>query len=209
MIEEIIFTICVLLLSIIVHECAHGWTALQLGDSTAKDAGRLTLNPIKHIDPVGTLILPGMLVALRLLGHSLPVIGWAKPVPVNFMRLRHPRRDMMIVAIAGPVVNVLLAIIFSRILLHFNVQLPLKYFDFLRDAVFINLLLAVFNMIPVPPLDGSRIVMGLLPRSLAIPYSRLEPYGIMIVILLSYAKVFELLVIPTVQYLGLLLGVKF
>ena len=209
MIEEIIIIVGVLLFSVILHECAHGWAALRLGDPTAKEMGRLTLNPLKHLDPVGTVILPGILTILRIMGHNVFIFGWAKPVPVNFTRLNKPKRDMMFVALAGPATNIALAVVLSQILNHFQLQLPLKYFDLIVSAIFINLLLAVFNMIPVPPLDGSRIVMGLLPKELAIAYSRLEPYGIMIVVLCSYLGLFQWFVVPAVEYLGSLLGVNF
>lgn len=209
MLEEIIITVVILMVAIILHECAHGWTALKLGDPTAKEQGRLTLNPLKHIDPFGTVILPGSLLLLKLVAHmDIFVFGWAKPVPVNFRRLRQPRRDMMLVALAGPAINVFSAFIFSLILKNFQLQLPLKYFDFILFAIFINLLLAVFNMIPVPPLDGSRIVMGLLPKELAVPYSQLEPYGILIVLFCSYMGLFSWFVVPIVHALGLLLGVN-
>ena len=165
----------------VVHEYAHGWAAYKLGDPTAKLAGRLTLNPIMHVDPVGTIFLPGVLIALRLLGMNTFLFGWAKPIPVNFSRLRNPRRDMMLVGLAGPAVNVVMAVAISQLA---RVPVPLEVYKFVEAAVFINLLLATFNMIPIPPLDGSRLVMGLLPRQLAVPYSRLEPYGIFIVILL-------------------------
>ncbi len=205
---ETIFIIVILIFSVILHECAHGWAALRLGDPTAKEMGRLTLNPLKHIDPIGTIILPGSLILLRLMGHNTFIFGWAKPVPVNFARLNHPKRDMMLVAIAGPVTNILIAFIVSKLLIHFQTQMTLAQFDLVLLAVFINLLLAVFNMIPVPPLDGSRIVMGLLPDRLGRAYSQLEPYGIFVVIMLSYLGLFQWIVVPIIEYLGFLLGVK-
>jgi len=202
---DILIIILVLFFSIILHEYAHGWTAYQLGDPTAKQAGRLTLNPLKHIDPLGTLLLPGVLIVLRFLGYDVFVFGWAKPVPVNFMRLRNPKKDMMWVGISGPITNIVLAVFFS--LLAKAYPLP-QYADFFAFAVFINLLLAVFNIMPIPPLDGSRIVMGLLPDRYLLAYSRLERYGIFIVVVLLYLGLFERVVVPIIVFLGRQLGVS-
>lgn len=206
MILEIFSVAAILFFAVVVHECAHGWVAYKLGDPTAKLAGRLTLNPIMHIDPVGTIFLPGVLIALRLLGLHTFLFGWAKPIPVNFTRLNNPRRDMMLVGMAGPAVNVILAVVVSQLT---RVPMSLDVYKFVEAAVFINLLLATFNMIPVPPLDGSRLVMGLLPRQLAVPYSRLEPYGILIVILLVSGGIVDTAVIPVVEWAGRSLGVPF
>ncbi len=168
---QILEFIFVLGSAVILHECAHGWVALKCGDPTAKLLGRLTLNPLKHIDPVGTILLP----ILTLWIFHFP-FGAAKPVPVNFANLRNPKRDMIFVAIAGPAINIILALIAS-------VLLPLGPQIF-GLAVVINLGLATFNMIPIPPLDGSRVVAGLLPTSLARKYLYLEPFGFIIVIVL-------------------------
>jgi Zn-dependent protease len=153
--------------------------ALLLGDRTAKIAGRVSLNPIRHIDPVGTVLLPGMALLL----HA-PMFGWAKPVPINFHNLGHPRRDTVLVALAGPGMNVLLATV-SMALLPVAVHLPAVVagwaFGTLRASLYLNLILAVFNMLPIPPLDGGRVAVGVLPRALAEPLARLEPYGLMIV----------------------------
>lgn len=206
MIMEIIVIALILFSAVVLHEYAHGWTAWRLGDPTAKQAGRLTLNPLKHIDPLGTLILPAILLTLRFLGYPAVIFGWAKPVPVNFLRLRDPKRDMVWVGLAGPATNVGLAVIASLFL---KAHPASGYRQFFELAVFINLLLAVFNMIPVPPLDGSRLVMGLLPNRYALPYSRLERYGIPIVIGLVYFGLFKHVMFPLIIYFGKLLGVRF
>lgn len=165
---EVIF---ILGAAVILHECAHGFVALKLGDPTAKHLGRLTLNPFKHIDPLGTVLVP--VLTKIVLGFPF---GWAKPVPVNFANLKNPKRDMIFVALAGPAVNVVVAVIASVFF-----SLEPKIFSL---AVGINLMLATFNMIPVPPLDGSRVVAGLLPTNLARKYLYLEPFGFIIVIIL-------------------------
>lgn len=206
MILEIISIAMILFFAVVVHEYAHGWVAYKLGDPTAKLAGRLTLNPVMHVDPVGTIFLPGLLIALRFLGLNTFLFGWAKPIPVNFSRLNNPRRDMMLVGMAGPAVNVILAVVVSQLT---RFPMPWDVYKFIEAAVFINLLLATFNMIPIPPLDGSRLVMGLLPRQLAVPYSRLEPYGILIVIFLVSGGIVDTVVIPLVEWAGRLLGVPF
>ncbi len=204
--SESIILICILIFSVICHEYAHGWAAYHLGDPTAKLAGRLTLNPIKHIDPIGTILLPGILILLRLMGQSVFVIGWAKPVPVNFAGLNNPRRDMILVALAGPAVNLSFAFVFSRLLL---LNVPINIFNLLILTIFINSLLAFFNLIPIPPLDGSRVLMGLLPRNLAIVYSRLERFGLPIVFILLYLGMFGKIVWPVMALWGKFLGVDF
>lgn len=173
---EIIPFILIILFSVILHEYAHGWVAFKLGDPTAKMLGRLTLNPLKHIDPVGTILVP---MVLRFL--NLYPLGWAKPVPINFANLRHPKRDMMWVALAGPAVNILIALLLSDLL---RLRLSGELYQLCELGIIINLFLATFNLIPIPPLDGSRILMGLLPNELAISYSRLEPVGLIIVLVL-------------------------
>ena len=169
------------LISITMHEAAHGYAANLLGDDTAKKLGRVTLNPFKHIDRFGTVILPLLLIVIK----SPFVFGWAKPVPVKFYRLKNPLRDMIIVAIAGPVTNVVLAFVVASILsiMHNFALLDSPWLvRTLANFFFINIILAVFNMIPIPPLDGGRVAVGLLPQPLSYQLARLERYGFFIII---------------------------
>jgi Zn-dependent protease len=169
------------LIAITFHEAAHGFVAHRLGDNTAWQLGRVSFNPLKHIDPFGTLLLP----AILLLSHSPFLFGYAKPVPVNFRALRHPRLDMVWVALAGPATNIALALVAAAALhlLPFAPESAAQWlFDNLKNALLINVVLAVFNMLPIPPLDGGRVAVGLLPNVLAVPLSRLEPFGMLILI---------------------------
>ena len=186
-----------LIIAIVFHEVAHGWVALALGDPTAREQRRLTLNPLRHVDPIGTIVVPGMLALA-----SLPPFGWAKPVPVNQRRLRNPRFGMMAVAAAGPLTNLVLAAVgavaLGLLVRSAGVGAGTSFPGLnLQNFIFINLFLALFNLLPIPPFDGSHIVEGVLPRRIARGYARLRPYGFPLLFLL-------LLVVP---YLWPSLGV--
>jgi len=200
---KFIITLSIFFFAVIIHEYAHGWIAWKLGDSTAKAAGRLTLNPLAHIDPIGTIFLPLIL----LVTNSPVVFGWAKPVPVAFRNLDNPKKDMVWVAIAGPTANVMFAIFLSFIL-KLSVGASPLFLAVLTSGILINLVLAIFNMLPIPPLDGSRVTMGLLPIDLARRYAKLEPYGFIIIFGLLYLGVIGSVIWPVVMYFSQLLGVS-
>ncbi|MFN3399278.1 MAG: site-2 protease family protein [Ferrovibrio sp.] len=174
------------LLAITLHEAAHGFVAWWLGDPTAKQAGRVTLNPLRHIDPMGTVVLPAMLLLVK----SPFLFGWAKPVPVDFHNLPSPRRDMAIVAAAGPGINLVqayIALLLFHLLPMFGQTVDEWAAQNLQNAIQINLILCVFNMLPLPPLDGGRVAVGLLPLTLARPLARMERYGMVLLLILLLA----------------------
>ncbi len=182
-IQQVVVLLLPALFAITVHEAAHGWVASKLGDSTAKRLGRITLNPLKHIDPVGTILLP---LGMYLLTGF--IFGWAKPVPVDWRNLRNPRRDMALVAIAGPASNFLMALLWAigmQVGVHLLEVLPWVGYPLIymgTAGIMINSILMVLNLLPILPLDGGRIVASLLPAKLAQPYARLEPWGLLIIV---------------------------
>ena len=188
------------LLAIVLHEYAHGWVADKLGDDTARWMGRLTLNPISHIDPFGTILIP---LVLLVIGAPF-LFGYAKPVPINFNKLRNPKRDMVWVALAGPLTNLALALISTFILwIAFHMPEGLRWFAeplamMCQASILINIVLFIFNLIPLPPLDGGRVAVGLLPGPWAYQLSRLEPYGFFIIIGLLVLGVFQTVLGPII-----------
>ena len=186
--------------AITLHEAAHGYAARHFGDLTAYQAGRISLNPVRHIDPIGTLLIPA--VVLFASGGKF-AFGWAKPVPVNFGRLRNPKRDMLWVAAAGPGANLLMAVLWA---LFFKVValMPANYFTdpslrMAEGGIIINLVLMVLNLVPLPPLDGGRIAVSLLPRRLAYQFARIEPYGMIILMVLLFTGVLGAVMLPVIS----------
>ena len=199
LVEKVIVWAIPVLFAITVHEVAHGWVASRLGDQTARSMGRLTLNPIKHMDPIGTVVLP--LVLLYIGGF---IFGWAKPVPVTWQNLRHPRRDMALVAAAGPCANLVMMVLWALLakLLVVVFQKPIWFMELMlimcSIGITINIVLMVLNLFPVLPLDGGRIMTSLLPPRLAIIYSRLEPFGLLLLVLLLVTGVLGNILGPVV-----------
>jgi Zn-dependent protease len=198
---HIVQSFAIVIVALTIHEAAHAWTAEKLGDPTARLLGRVSLNPIVHIDPIGTVLLP-LLAAFS----GLPIIGWAKPVPVNTSRLKHPQRDFAIIAAAGPISNLLQAFIAAGLM---RALLPEGGFfaadsdavRLLYDVIETNVLLALFNLIPVPPLDGGNVLAGLLPRSTAQLFIQLQPFGFIILYALMLTGAVSAIIIPPARSL--------
>ena len=212
----IIQQICIwalpVLLAITLHEAAHAYVANKCGDTTAKMFGRLSLNPIRHIDPVGTVILP---IVAGLLTNFSFVIGYAKPVPINWSQLRNPKRDMILVALAGPCSNFLMAFLWAAslkiaTLLHPEASMSALFLLFTsRAGMIINLVLAFLNLIPLPPLDGSKVVSSLLPARQAMIYEKIEPYGFFILVILIFTGILGYILLPLINTSIALLGMIF
>lgn len=188
-------------IAVVFHEVAHGWMADRLGDNTARWMGRLTLNPIKHIDPVGTVLIPILLVVIG----SPFLFGYAKPVPIDFRKLNNPKRDMVWVAAAGPVTNLILACI-SAMILALAAKMPMDMAWLAQPvalmaqaSILINMVLCIFNLLPLPPLDGGRVAVGLLPGPMGYQLSRLEPFGFMIIVVLLMLGVLQPIIGPLVM----------
>jgi Zn-dependent protease len=201
-ISSILIGFAIVLVALTIHEAAHAWTADRLGDPTARLLGRVSLNPIVHIDPIGTILLP-----LLAMFSGLPILGWAKPVPVNISRLRHHRRDFMIVAAAGPISNLLQAVVIAGV---FRTLYDPSASDLLpailKDAVTTNLILAFFNLIPIPPLDGGNVLAGLVPESAARVIDQVRQFGFIALYALMLSGILtDLIMPPTVFFYRLLL----
>lgn len=207
-VQRIVVWALPVLFAITVHEVAHGWVAKKLGDPTADMMGRLTLNPIKHIDPIGTVVLPLLMMLM-----SPFVFGWAKPVPITWENLKHPKRDIALVAIAGPGANLIMALMWAVVMKLAIILLPVSAWlaqPLLlmgRAGVMINLVLMALNLLPIPPLDGGRVMTGILPGPWAWQLSRIEPYGMMILIVLLVTRILWQILGPIVY--GMLIAITF
>jgi len=189
------------LFAVVLHEVAHGWVADKLGDDTARWMGRLTLNPLKHIDPIGTILIPVLLLVMQ----SPFLFGYAKPVPINWRKLRNPKRDMVLVALAGPLTNLALALLSTAVLM-VSVMMPESMLWFTKPlalmcqaSIIINLVLFIFNLLPLPPLDGGRVAVGLLPGPMAYQLSKLERYGFIIIVVLLVLGWLQAIIGPVVM----------
>ncbi|MEX2352939.1 MAG: site-2 protease family protein [Gammaproteobacteria bacterium] len=199
LIQKIIIYAVPIIFAITVHEVAHGWVASKLGDQTARLMGRLTLNPVKHIDPIGTIVVPVVMLIFTPF-----VLGWAKPVPVDWRNLRRPRQDMAWVALAGPGANLIMLLLWAMLAKMIlvsgfaNQGYAVPIMAMALAGIFINIILMVLNLIPIPPLDGSRVLSSLLPPRTAIQYNRLEPYGIIIILILLVTGVLGKYFLPVI-----------
>lgn len=191
-----------LLMAMSIHEFSHGWIAYKLGDTTAKYQGRLTLNPLAHIDPIGTILLP---IFIFMMSRGQFIFGAAKPVPINYWALNNPKRDMIWIGLAGPLANIITAVIASLILRAIPNLTALS--ALIKNFAFINIILGVFNLVPIPPLDGSRIVMGILPAEMSRGYANLERYGFVIIMIFFALGLLNLIVWPIVNLLTAILGI--
>lgn len=214
LIQTIAIAALPVIFAITLHEAAHGYAARHFGDPTAWQAGRISLNPLRHIDPVGTLLVPGLiLLTSSLVAGSAMLFGWAKPVPVDFGRLGNPKRDMLWVAAAGPAVNLLMALAWAglfklAILMPFNVySQPLA--EMSRIGINVNLVLMVLNLLPLPPLDGGRIAVSLLPHSLAWKFARIERWGFPILLALMFTGILGTIMWPFVAFFKNLIIILF
>jgi len=194
-IQEIIINAPPFVFALTIHEFAHGYVAHRLGDNTAADLGRLTLNPLKHLDPIGVL------------AFFLIKIGWAKPMPVDPRYFKNPRQGMILVSLAGPGVNLVMAVLsalVAKLIFIFGAGLPgffvMPLLQMTAASIWINILLAIFNLVPIPPLDGSKILLGLLPRNMAFAYTRLEPYGFIILLALFYTGLLPRFIMPIISF---------
>lgn len=206
LIQKIAVSALPIIFAITVHEAAHGYAAKYFGDLTAAHMGRITLNPLKHIDPIGTIVLP----AITLLAGGV-LFGWAKPVPVNFANLRNPKKDMLWVAAAGPASNFVMAV-FWALMLNFSDSLPTATAQFVSHmsgvGIMINLVLMVLNLLPLPPLDGGRIAVSLLPMDMAMRLSQVERYGFIILIFLLFTGILGKIILPIINFFAqIILGV--